>query len=122
MNKLATLSMLFSLSRAETKPGEVALWNYDTWGADWPDVHVDGNKCGSTNQSPIYLRSNGWITLDPKEDNFNKIYTNQQGDIEIGWTGDTSKIKVNKPGQDLQTFNSLMAEIKYGAPQRFTGL
>ena len=104
-------STILFLSRAQK-----ALWNYDQWGSDWPDLPIEGNKCGGTNQSPIDLRSNGWITLDPQADNFNKIYTNQQGDVEIVWTGETSKTKVDKRGQDLQTFNSLMAEIKYGGP------
>ena len=50
------------------------------------------------------------------------MYTNQEGDISIHWDGHTSKIAVNKEGQDVQTFNSNLAEIAFGGPARFTGV
>ena len=97
LNHSLTLATLFYLSIAKTA-GESALWNYNQFGYDWQDLPIDGNKCGTTNQSPIDLKSKGWSIIDSKADNFNKIYTNQQGDVEIVWTGETSKIKVDKPG------------------------
>jgi len=55
-------------------------------------------------------------------DNFNKLYTNQQTDIEVAWLGITSQVAVNKAGQDLQTFQSYHGAKSYGAPDRFTGV
>ena len=61
-----------------------------------------------------------------KKDNFNKLYSNLKStsttpEIEIKWTGGTSKIEVNKPGTPLQAFNSEYAP-ELEADEIFNGL
>jgi len=55
------------------------IWNYEQWGADWPNIDrelLPVNHCGGKNQSPIDLKSEGWPIFDFKEDLFQKIYQN----------------------------------------------
>ena len=99
-----------------------AEWDYKQNGADWPDLEVEGNKCGMKNQSPIDLRRRGWPVVDAADDNFNKFYTNQKGDIPVVWNGHTSQTAVNKEGQDLQKFTSQISKDKFGGGTRFNGV
>ena len=66
-----------------------SAWDYATNGADWPKLTVADNECGGANQSPIDLR-NDWTVVHPDTDNFQKMYTDQTGDIEVKWNGHTS--------------------------------
>ena len=100
-------------------------------GKDWPTLtglkdatgKAVENQCGKTNQSPIDLKTSWDVVEDGvKEDGFNRLYTNQKTDITVQWTGDTSKIAVNKAGQALQTFESNYASDFFGAPNRYTGV
>jgi carbonic anhydrase len=51
------------------------------------------------------------------------MYTNQVDNITVKWDhGTTTKVAVNKEGQDLQTFNSLYSPLVFGATNRFTGV
>lgn len=97
-------------------------WDYKMNGKDWPLLEIDGNKCGCTNQSPIDLKTTGWPVVDSDMDNFQKIYTNQKGDIPIRWTGYTTKVEINKAGQDLQTFYSELGKSKLNGNEGFTGV
>jgi len=58
----------------------------------------------------------------PSEDNFQKLYTNQKGDIEVAWNGHTSIVSVAKEGQNLQTFYSEYASKGLGGTNWFTGV
>ena len=64
-------------------------WNYKLNGADWPKLYT---ACGESNQSPIDLKmeSDEYEDISYEEDDFNKIYTNQVGDVEVAWNGHTS--------------------------------
>jgi carbonic anhydrase len=104
-----------------------ASWNYATNnGADWPTlgpINNVKNECGGKYQSPIDLPSrmpsDKIIRVD--EDRFNKIYSNQRVNIKVEWNGHTSQTAVNKPDQDLQTFQSWYA-WELGGPSTFTGI
>jgi carbonic anhydrase len=87
-------------------------------GDDWPNLNIDGNKCGSTNQSPIDLKSEGWPKYEAMNDNFNKVYTNIDSG-EMKWVGDTTKLTYGDVG--VNTFDSRLASHVYGGPQRFNG-
>ena len=63
MKNLLTTSLLLSLSSGFE-------WSYLLHGDDWPRLHLDGNKCGGSNQSPIDLKSTGWPTVNAELDNF----------------------------------------------------
>jgi carbonic anhydrase len=65
----ATYAALICLAQAES-------WGYQQWGADWPALRIDNNKCGGLNQSPIDLKTQDQTILLPSEDNFQKLYTN----------------------------------------------
>lgn len=63
-------------------------WNYKQNGADWPGINLGGNEkneCGGRNQSPIDLTANlpGSDQISSHEDNFQKLYTDQEKEIEI---------------------------------------
>lgn len=66
--------------------------------------------------------STSWDEESADDDGFNKLYTNQKTDIPIKWVGDTSKVEVNKAGQNLQTFHSNYAATELGATDRYTGV
>jgi len=96
MNKSLVLALL--MFGAEHVRASGVPFDYKTGnGADWPTLYAE---CGLSNQSPIDLKSTTWQYYDAALDNFQKLYTNQEGEIEIGWTGQTTKVAVNKPGQD----------------------
>lgn len=60
------------------------------------------------------------ITAD--EDNFQKLYTNQVGDIEVTFKNDlTTEVSIIKEGQDLQTFRSTYAVNNLGAAGKYNG-
>ena len=44
------------------------------------------------------------------------------GEIEVGWTGDTTKVPVNKAGQDMQTFSSRYSRDWLGGSETYTGV
>jgi carbonic anhydrase len=68
---------------------------------------IADNICGTgKNQSPIDLKTNGWPMKDSNFDNFNKIYTDQEVDVEVVWNGHTSQVALTKPGQSTQTIYS----------------
>lgn len=84
-----------------------ATWDYKKNGSDWPDLTVAENECGTgTNQSPIDLKTSGWTQTHSNFDNFNKIYTDQDVEVEIKWNGHTSQVELTKPGQSTQTIHS----------------
>ena len=85
----------------------VPKWDHEKQGADWKDLEITDNKCGSgQTQSPINLimpkKENKMKHLT--EDSSQKMYTNQVGDIEIEWDGHVSKFAINKAGQEFQWF------------------
>ena len=86
-NFIKTLFLLGSTANA-------ASWNYKTNGKDWPDFKATApavNECGTgSNQSPIDLKTTGWPLKNSNFDNFNKIYTDQDVEVEIVWNGHTS--------------------------------
>lgn len=83
---LKTLLILGSVASVEG-----AKWDYKKNGADWKDVVVDGNLCGTgTNQSPIDLKTKGWPLKASNFDNFNKVYTDQEVEVAVVWNGHTS--------------------------------
>ena len=125
---LAT-AILGSASAAANHP-----WDYKLNGSDWvaktaKELKLTGsaqNECGGSNQSPIDLKMD-WRKVPAKEDNFQKLYTNQvesrknKPDIKVEWNGHTSQTAINKAGQDLQKFESQHGKDYYGANLRYTG-
>lgn len=72
--------------------GKADEFDYKVNGANWPSLPIPKNNCDGgilKNQSPIDLL-NSWEQISAKEDNFQKIYTNQVGNIEVAWNGHTS--------------------------------
>ena len=119
-------SLAIALLMGELNAAGGGGYNYVKNGLDWPDYKdPDGalNECGKRNQSPIDLpsRVSHDKIIPSGDDKFQKLYTNQVGDIEVGWTGDTTKVAVNKDGQKLQTFQSWWA-WDWGGPDRWTGV
>lgn len=61
---------------------QAASWDYWTNnGEDWPSLDIDGNMCGSTNQSPINLISRKsddfkYPIYEAEDDMVEKIYSN----------------------------------------------
>jgi len=98
-----------------------AEWDYKTNGADWPDLVLDGNKCGGDNQSPIDLpkRVAESQMISPAEDNFQKMYSDQLVDIEVAWNGHTSQTSVLKDSP--QIFSSRHVFNEWDGPMRFEG-
>ena len=97
-------------------------YDYLQNGADWPSI---SSECGLTNQSPIDLKTDnsGYDVHSFMDDDFNKVYTNQNTDIQIEWKGGhTTQVAVNKPGQDHQTFNSKLAQEEFGSGTRYNGV
>lgn len=96
---MKTFGLILALG-AQVTSGSL-IWDYKTYGADWAEIDKDllaGNKCGGTNQSPIDLKTHGWPEIEAHHDKFYKVYSNQEGEIEIGWTGHTSQVAINKVG------------------------
>ena len=58
-----------------------------------------------------------WPYFKAALDNFQKIYSNQIGDIEIVWTGFTTEV----PLLGMQTFQSEYSSNNLGASPRYTG-
>ena len=89
----ATTTKTATTTAAATDDGHAAdshsSWDYATNGADWPSWTGADNECGGANQSPIDLR-NDWKVVHPDTDDFQKMYTDQTGDIEVKWNGHTS--------------------------------
>ena len=76
-----------------------ASWDYKTNGKDWPQFDSTDNECGTgTNQSPIDLRTSGWPLKHSNFDNFNKMYTDQEVEVEVKWNGHTSQVEISKEG------------------------
>ena len=69
-----------------TKAQEV-IYDYVENGDDWPSRF---ERCSMPGQSPIDLKMKGWPLFKAALDNFQSIYTDQVGDIEIKWTGFTT--------------------------------
>lgn len=58
-----------------------ATYNYKANGADWPNLDIEDNECGSSAQSPINLISKdsdnfSYKIYDARMDNFVKSYSN----------------------------------------------
>jgi len=85
-----------------------AAWDYKTNGKDWGSLStITGNICGTgTNQSPIDLKTAGWPMKHSNFDNFNKMYTDQEVEVEVVWNGHTSQVALTKPGQTTQQIYS----------------
>jgi len=50
-----------------------------------------------------------WDVIPADDDNFNKLYTDQENrfkTIKVGWTGDTNKVELTNVGNTTQTFSS----------------
>ena len=99
---LKTLFLLGSSNAAAT------AWDYKKNGSDWPALaDVADNECGTgSNQSPIDLKTSGWTQTHSNFDNFNKIYTDQEVEVEVKWNGHTSQVSIAKEGQATQTIHS----------------
>ena len=101
------LKTLFLLGSTNAAAG---VWDYKKNGSDWPTLDATAmpdNECGTgTNQSPIDLKTSGWTQKHSNFDNFNKIYTDQEVEVEIKWNGHTSQVSLAKEGQSTQTIHS----------------
>ena len=98
MNRSLVYSLLLSAINNVEASGPGIKYDYIQNGADWPEKWP---ACGLKNQSPIDLKKLSHPFFSSLVDNFNKIYTNQRGNIEVMWTGDTTKVAVNKEGQAM---------------------
>lgn len=111
---LITIAALFA-----TANGAVT-YDYKKNGADWGTTSAD---CKLKNQSPIDLKTTAgaYSVYASTEDAPTFDYTDQTTDIEIKWTGDTSKVSIIKTGQSTQKFTSKLAGLIYKADTTFNG-
>lgn len=121
MFKSSNASLIAIAALVATTSGAGVTYDYKKNGADWGDTYAD---CKLTNQSPIDLKTaaGAYTEYASSADKTTKDYTDQTTDIKVGWTGDTTKIAVNKAGQAVQTFTSELASTVYGANKEFTGV
>ena len=91
-----------------------AGWNYETNGADWPELTIEGktNECGDAAQSPINLISVdssdfAYKIYEAEKDTFTKDYSNQF-DANPAWNGHTYQtgLKLVADGGSANTFSS----------------
>ena len=100
-----------------------ASYDYKQNGADWPELQIDGNKCGHNFQSPIDLPSevdDEYYLYQSRSDNFQKIYSNVKN-ARVNWNGHTSQVNVNEQ-DELQFFNSEFVLDRVGGSDRFKGV
>jgi hypothetical protein len=67
-------------------------------GEDWPRLKIEGNMCGDSNQSPIDLKSSGWEVVMIENDNYNAIFQDLNGAIEVSWEQISSYVLLERPG------------------------
>jgi hypothetical protein len=77
MKLFSKLAIHFTVTAAS----ESHEWGYLKNGADWPELEISENKCGSSNQSPINLVSLDspsfkYKVYDDEKDMFTKSYSN----------------------------------------------
>jgi len=67
-------------------------------GEDWPRLKIEGNMCGESNQSTIDLKSSGWEVVMIENDNYNAIFQDLNGAIEVSWEQISSYVLLERPG------------------------
>ena len=105
---------------------QAADWNYLQNGADWPDLVIDNNVCGESNQSPIDLSTtySDYPNFSAADDDISKIYSNQKG-MTVNWNGHTSQVGSHTEVADnllgTNVFRSKLAESSFGTTTTFEG-
>jgi len=101
-----------------------AGYDYQQDGNDWPELKIEGNLCGSTNQSPIDLPSESDDIYLASKDNFQKWYDNKFG-LSVKWNGHTSQVDFDTDltdEEDSNTFQSQYSVDVNKAPSTFDGV
>lgn len=105
---------------------QAADWNYLENGADWPNLAIDDNLCGETNQSPIDLLTDysSYPNYSAADDDLSKIYSNQKG-MTVNWNGHTSQVGSHTVVEDnllgTNVFRSKLGASVFATTTTFEG-